>query len=259
MPVNIAIIEDEPAISRNLEYILNEIDSSITVLNKMGSVKDSVKWLSGNIQRCDLLFMDIRLNDGLSFEIFEEIQPVVPVVFITAYDNHALDAFKVNGIDYILKPFDKDDIIKALHKFESAANHKTQLQFDKIKSMITRYIKSTAQDSFKKSYLVHSQNKLIPLHTDNIHWFYTTNEVVYACTANNTKYVIDSTLEQIQSEISPELFFRVNRQFIVHRKAIKDLDFYFNGRLIINTIPAPQQQIIVSKAKASALKEWINR
>tara|TARA_R110002020_G_scaffold97708_1_gene233143 strand:+ start:64769 stop:65539 length:771 start_codon:yes stop_codon:yes gene_type:complete len=255
MPLNIAIIEDEPSLAEHLEYTLNEIDNSNTVLHKMGSIKEAVAWLTENMQKCDLLFMDIRLTDGLSFEIFHTIKPSIPVVFITAYDDYALEAFKVNGIDYILKPFQKPDLQNALQKFKQTTGLFTSIE--KIRSLMD-FMEGRAATSFREAYLVHYQNKLIPLGVDRIQWFYTYLEIVYAQTKENKKYVIDATLERIQEEISPIQFFRANRQFIVQRSAIVDIDFYFNGRLLINVLPKPEEKIIVSKAKAPEFKKWMD-
>ena len=256
MSINVAIIEDEPAIARNLEFTLMELDPSLTVLHQMDSVKSAVAWLGENIQHCHLLFMDIRLIDGLSFDIFQTIKPSVPIIFITAYDHYALEAFKVNGLDYILKPFQKEEVAAALDKYKNtrgaaSINSKTLTE-------LLQHLQYNGNRSFREAYLVHYQNKLIPLPVDKIHWFHTEQEVMYAHTDDGKKYVIDSTLDRVGAEISPKLFFRANRQFIVQRRAVKDLDFYFNGRLIVNVEPKPREKIIVSKAKAPEFKKWLD-
>lgn len=256
MSINIAIIEDEPAIARNLEFTLKELNPEIQVLNKMDSVKSSVDWLQENMDACDLLFMDIRLTDGLSFDIFKIIKPSVPVIFITAYDHYALEAFKVNGLDYILKPFERDEVANALQKFRDTRGIKSTGN-DKIQELLN-YLQINENKSYREAYLVHFQNKLIPLPVEKIHWFFTEQEVVYAHTSDGKKYIIDSTLDKILAEISPKLFYRANRQFIVQRWAVKDIDFYFNGRLIINVEPRPHEKIIVSKAKAPEFKKWLD-
>jgi two-component system LytT family response regulator len=256
MPINVAIIEDEPAIARNLEFMLGELDKGITVLNKMQGVKESVGWLQDNMQKCDLLFMDIRLIDGLSFEIFQTITPTIPVIFVTAYDNYAIEAFKVNGIDYILKPFEEEDIKKALQKFNTSRTN-SSIGNDKIQ-MLLNHFDQTQTRSYREAYLVHFQNKLIPLAVDKIHWFFTTQEIVYAFNEDGKRYVIDSTLDRILEKISPRLFFRANRQYVVQKAAVVDIDFYFNGRLIVNVIPRPEEKIIVSKAKAPEFKKWLD-
>ncbi len=256
MPINIAIIEDEPVIARNLEFTLKELEPEIQVLNKMDSVKSSVAWLQENMDACDVLFMDIRLTDGLSFDIFKTIKPSVPIIFITAYDHYALEAFKVNGLDYILKPFERVEVANALEKFRETRGHKLPGN-DKIQELLN-YLQTNENKSYREAYLVHYQNKLIPLPVDKIHWFFTEQEVVYAHTSDGKKYIIDSTLDKIMTEISPKRFYRANRQFIVQRWAVKDIDFYFNGRLIINVEPKPYEKIIVSKAKAPEFKNWLD-
>ncbi|MEC7262578.1 MAG: LytTR family DNA-binding domain-containing protein [Bacteroidota bacterium] len=256
MPINIAIIEDEPAIARNLEFTLKELEPEIEVLNKMDSVKSSVEWLQENMGDCHLLFMDIRLTDGLSFDIFKTIKPSIPVIFITAYDHYALDAFKANGLDYILKPFERDEVANALQKFRDTQGHKLPGN-DKIQELLN-YLQANGNKSYREAYLVHFQNKLIPLPVEKIQWFFTEQEVVYAHTSDGKKYIIDSTLDKIMAEISPKRFYRANRQFIVQRWAVRDIDFYFNGRLIINVEPKPHEKIIVSKAKAPEFKNWLD-
>ena len=256
MPINIAIIEDEPAIARNLEFTLKEIDQDIHVLNKMDSVATSVSWLKDHMEECNLLFMDIRLTDGLSFDIFKSIKPSVPIIFITAYDHYALEAFKVNGLDYILKPFQKEEVANALQKFKGIQGYKP-VHNDKIQELLN-YLQTNENKSYREAYLVHYQNKLIPLPVEKINWFFTEQEIVYAHTQDGKKYVIDATLDKILAEISPKLFFRANRQFIVQRWAVRDIDFYFNGRLVVNVEPKPHEKIIVSKAKAPEFKKWLD-
>lgn len=256
MIIKVAIIEDEPAIARNLEFTLKELEPNIDILNKMDRVQSSMTWLDKNMDKCDLLFMDIRLTDGISFEIFQTIQPTVPVIFITAYDHYALEAFKVNGLDYILKPFQKEEVANALQKFKNTQG-KESVGNNKIKELLN-YLQANENKSYREAYLVHFQNKLIPLPVDKINWFYTEQEVVYAYTSDGKKYVIDSTLDKVLAEISPKLFYRANRQFIVQRWAVRDIDFYFNGRLVVNVEPNPLEKIIVSKAKAPEFKKWLD-
>lgn len=260
MQLHVAIIEDEPAIARNLEYLLQDIDPEIVVLHKITGVTEAISWLDKNLKKCDLLFMDIQLNDGISFEIFNSIPAtVVPVIFITAYDNYALEAFKVNSIDYILKPFDKQNLITALDKFKATARSFEGLYADNHIADLLKYFEEGKEKTYKKAYLVHFQNKLIPLPVEKIYWFYTEDEIVYAFTADGKKYVLETTLEKVQAEVSPDDFFRANRQFIVQRQAITTVDFYFNGRLIVNTLLKAEEKIIISKAKSPAFKNWLNR
>jgi two-component system, LytTR family, response regulator len=255
MPVRIVIVEDEPATARNLQYLLKEIEEGIEVKGSLNSIAETVSWLRANKTQYDLLFMDIRLNDGLSFEIFEKVKIDKPVIFVTAYSDYALKAFKANGIDYILKPFDAEELKRALAKFKmlqkSSGSTDNQAQFNKL----AETLKAT---NYKQSFLVQFRDKLIPLAVNDITWFYTTNEITYVYTLDKNKYIVDFTLEQLQQQLDPNLFFRANRQFIVHRKFITEIDFYFNGRLLVKMQQEPEEQIIVSKARAPEFKAWMN-
>lgn len=257
--MKIAIIEDEPKITESLKLILMEIDPSISVMKILSSVKSSVEWLRVNQSSCDLLFMDINLTDGLSFEIFNQIESNTPIVFLTAYDQYALDAFKVNGVDYILKPFDKTKIKQSLKKFKSLTQTGSNpLNAESLQHLLEVVASKTITNK-RKSYLVYHQDKLIPLAVDDISWFYKSNQVTYACTISNKKYVIDDALDKIQNEVSSVNFYRANRQFIVSKNAIENIAIYFNGRLIVNILPKPDEKIIVSKAKATDFKNWLSK
>ena len=255
--MKIAIIEDEPKIAESLKLILMEIDSSISVMKILSSVKSSVEWLRVNQSRCDLLFMDINLTDGLSFEIFNQIESNTPIVFVTAYDQYALDAFRVNGVDYILKPFDKTKIKQSLKKFKSLTRTGSNPISAESLQHLLEVVASKTITNKRKSYLAYHQDKLIPLSVDDISWFYKSNQVTYACTISNKKYIIDDTLDKIQSEVSSVNFYRANRQFIVSKNAIENIAIYFNGRLIVNILPKPDEKILVSKAKATDFKNWL--
>ena len=257
--MKIAIIEDEPKIAESLKLILMEIDSSISVMKILSSVKSSVEWLRVNQSSCDLLFMDINLTDGLSFEIFNQIESNTPIVFVTAYDQYALDAFRVNGVDYILKPFDKTKIKQSLKKFKSLTRTGSNPISAESLQHLLEVVASKTITNKRKSYLVYHQDKLIPLAVDDISWFYKSNQVTYACTISNKKYVIDDALDKIQNEVSSVNFYRANRQFIVSKNAIENIAIYFNGRLIVNILPKPDEKIIVSKAKATDFKNWLSK
>ena len=256
--MKIAIIEDEPKIAESLKLILMEIDPSISVMKILSSVKSSVEWLRVNQSSCDLLFMDINLTDGLSFEIFNQIESNTPIVFLTAYDQYALDAFKVNGVDYILKPFDKTKIKQSLKKFKSLTQTGSNPLNAECLQHLLEVVASKTITNKRKSYLVYHQDKLIPLAVDDISCFYKSNKVTYACTISNKKYVIDDVLDKIQNEVSSVNFYRANRQFIVSKNAIENIAIYFNGRLIVNILPKPDEKIIVSKAKATDFKNWLS-
>ena len=252
--MNVVIFEDEPLLSENLKSILNEIDDSIFIIKILSSVKDSIAWLKENQSKCDLLMMDIHLTDGYAFEIFKEVESKTPIIFITSYDKYALEAFNVKGIDYILKPFDKSKIMNSLDKFKSLT--KTDINASDYESLI-KILNFKIRPDGRHSFLVYYQDKLVPLTVNSISYFFKKNQTTYAITSKNKTYVIDHTLDEIQNELPSINFYRANRQSIVQRNAIENVDFYFNGRLIVNVIPKSDDKIIVSKAKASEFKKWL--
>ena len=257
--MNIVIIEDEPIIANNLESILIELEPSFNILKSLTNVKSSIDWLKKNQSACDLLFMDINLTDGLSFEIFNQIESNTPIIFVTAYDQYALDAFRVNGVDYILKPFDKTKIKQSLNKFKSLIQTGSNPTNAESLQHLLEVVASKTITNKRKSYLVYHQDKLIPLAVDDISWFYKSNQVTYACTISKKKYVIDDALDKIQNEVSSVNFYRANRQFIVNKNSIENISIYFNGRLIVNIMPKPDEKIIVSKSKATDFKNWLSK
>jgi len=257
-PLMTVIVEDEPATARSLSGVLKKLDDSITVSAILSGVEDSVEWFNHPDNHYDLAFMDIRLSDGLSFEIFKKVKITKPVIFVTAYNDFALQAFKNNGIDYILKPFDETEVELALNKFNSLVPRKEKdNEILKLEQLLAQIEQGRPQ--FKRSFLVHFRDKLIPLETANIAWFYTANEVVYAQTTDNRQYVIDFTMEQLEQQIDNTQFYRANRQFIVNRKCVTEVAFYFNGRLIVKIKPEAPEHIIVSKARVPDFKIWMNR
>ncbi|RXK81444.1 LytR/AlgR family response regulator transcription factor [Filimonas effusa] len=257
MPLRVLLVEDEPANARNLEFMLHEADPSITIMDVLPGVEDTIAWFRKQPDGCDLVFMDIRLNDGLSFEVFDKVKVEQPVIFVTAYDNYALQAFKANGIDYILKPYDETEIRAALAKYnrlQGAGPVKADMgQLDALLKMMQQ-----GATYYKQSFLVHFREKLLPLETARIAWFYTANEIVYACTSDKKQYAIEFTLEQLQTQLDPAQFFRANRQFIIQRSAIKEIELYFNGRLYLKLTPEPAEKVLISKARVPEFKTWMN-
>jgi two-component system, LytTR family, response regulator LytT len=254
--MTIAIIEDEPATARNLEFMLKEIDSAIKVTAILGSISEAVAWLKLNQQKCDLLFMDIQLSDGLSFEIFKETKVDPPVIFVTAFNEYSLQAFKSNGIDYVLKPFEESELQNALNKFKKLkSTHPAHSLSNEVLQLLSQ-LKQTP--NYKRSFLIQYKDKLIPVQSSQLAWFYTENELVYAQTFENKQYIIDLTLENLQEQLDPADFFRANRQFIINRSAILEAEVYFNGRLLIKVKPLPNEQILVSKARVPEFKSWLN-
>lgn len=255
--LRIILIEDEAATARNLEFILKEINPGIEVIVTLQSITESVDWLNGNNSDYDLIFSDIRLSDGLSFEIFKQIEIRKPVIFVTAYNDYAIEAFRNNGIDYVLKPFDTEEIQRTLLKYNTLIATGLKMEQTKTEALLQQLESVTKR--YKKAFLIHYCGRLIPVEAAKISWFYTANEIVYAQTITGQQYTVEFTLEQLERDLDPELFFRANRQFIINRNAIDTVEYFFNGRLLIKIYPSPQEQIIVSKAKAMVFRKWLDQ
>ncbi|MGB7395722.1 MAG: LytTR family DNA-binding domain-containing protein [Pricia sp.] len=251
--MKVLIIEDELAASDNLAYMLKSIDSSIVILQVLDSVKASVAFFS-KPHEAELVFMDIHLADGISFEIFERANIDIPVIFITAYDQYSLKAFKFNSIDYLLKPIDKDELTDALKQFK-VQNHGKKLEDRQVKGLLD--LVQNRQQSYKTTFLVSHRDQFIPLKTEEIAYFQIDSGVVRAVSTKNKSYAIDEKLEDIDEQLNPKLFFRANRQFIVNRESIVKIKSYFNGKLIVIVDPVSKERIVVSKAKATEFKEWM--
>jgi two-component system response regulator LytT len=252
--MQLVIVEDEITASENLSYLLSEIDPSIEVIKVLDSVKAAVDYFKTD-PKVDLVLMDIHLADGLSFEIFKQVELSAPIIFTTAYDQYAIQAFKVNSVDYILKPVNKNDLSAALKKYKLRIPSEVNL------SAQLNGLLASIQDkkpTFKTTYLVQKRDELVPVAVENIAYFYIDTGMVKSVTKDNQTYVVNSKLEDIETELDPSVFHRVNRQFILNRTAIVNMKFYFNGKLIINTSPKTEERVVVSKAKASEVKSWMN-
>ncbi len=242
------IIEDETAAARNLQAILRQIAPGIEIVEVLESVRESVEWLQNNTHP-DLLFMDIHLADGDSFRIFRDVNILAPVIFTTAYDQYALDAFKVNSIDYLLKPINPADVERALDKLRRLSGDERREHNMRIKTM--------AETQQTDVFLVHVRDKIIPLHRNNIAFCYTCNERVTAYGYDGAVYPLDKTLEALQTLLPENDFFRANRQFIVARRAVKEIAVWFGSRLSLQLSVETPERIIISKARVPEFKGWL--
>ena len=251
--MRVVILEDEKSAAENLKYLLNEVDPSIQVDEIIDTVSDAVSYFSKE-NDIELAFFDIHLADGNSFEIFNKVQVNVPLIFTTAYDEYALKAFKLNSIDYLLKPIYEEELKEAIDKFKST---KQDYQItEELKEVLNKI--SADSKRHKSSFLVQQRDTLIPLEVSEIAYFTIDAGIVKAVSFDGKNYIIDEKLEEIEASLNPDLFFRANRQFIIQKRAIVNLTIYFNGKLILNIEPKPSDRIIISKAKPPQLKNWMN-
>lgn len=251
--MRIIIIEDEQLMADELESLILEYNKENVIEAKLTTVGEAIDYLKEN-KMPELFFSDIQLPDGLSFEIFQEIKCTVPIVFCTAYDNYALDAFKANGIDYILKPFDNKSIVETLDKvFRIIGNSQ-----DSIKdfSRILSEFNSNQQPGLKKNILIHKGEKIIPINTNEIALAHLDSGITYIYTYKNEKFAAEQSLDSLEKILGPE-YYRINRQFLVERNAIDHVSKYFARKLLVITKLTVSEQIIVSKAKASNFLKWL--
>lgn len=251
--MNVVIVEDELAASDNLSYLLQAIDKNIKVIKVLDSVKAAVTFFS-QPQKAELVFMDIHLADGVSFEIFDKVDLGIPVIFTTAYNQYTLKAFKFNSIDYLLKPLDKDELSDALQQFKEQKKEEG-IDKEQIKGLLN--LVKEKEKTYKTTFLITHRDQLIPLKTTDIAYFIIDTGVVKAITFDKKSYPIDDKLEDLEQDLNPDNFYRINRQCILRRDALVRIKQYFNGKLIVDVTPASSEQIIVSKAKASDFKSWV--
>jgi DNA-binding LytR/AlgR family response regulator len=243
------IIEDETAAARNLKAILGDVAPEVEVLAVLDSIHKSVAWLTAN-SHPDVIFMDIHLSDGDSFHIFRLVDVLSPIIFTTAYDEYAIQAFKVNSIDYLLKPIDPEEVAVALEKLRKL---KTKVDPD-YTSLIPEILKG---NMYQKTLLAFYQNRIIPLETNKIAFFQSMNEKVTAYSFLGEAYPVEKALNSLMSILDPEQFFRANRQFLVSRKLIKEVLLWDGGRLLIVPSLAINEQIIISKERVAWFKNWL--
>ncbi|ALO14089.1 Transcriptional regulatory protein YpdB [Salinivirga cyanobacteriivorans] len=251
--MRIIIIEDEALMAEELETLILEYNSNYSIEAKLATIDEAVEYLQNNPMP-DLFFSDIQLPDGLSFEIFQEIKCNVPIVFCTAYDEYALEAFKVNGIDYILKPFDSKIISDTLEKVNKILNKPTFKQGD-FESLLSAFLDNKDLIT-KKNILIFKGERIIPIDTNEIALAYLDSGVTYIYTFDSEKFAAEQTLDKLESSLGVD-FYRINRQFLVRRNAIEHVSKYFARKLLVATKIDVSEQIIVSKAKASSFLKWL--
>ena len=247
--MKVLIVEDETAAAENLAEMLNEIDPTIMVMGNTECVQQTVRWLQGN-ESPDLIFMDIHLSDGSSFAIFQQMEVETPIIFTTAYDQYAIDAFKVNSIDYLLKPIKEQDLRQALLKFSKLSQQDTDQYLQLLKQL-------TGEHDYKSRLLIPYRDKLLPVEVKDIACVYSTNKNTEVFLKDGKHYACTTALDQLMSQLNPQEFIRANKQYIVARSAITNITIWFDSRLLINVGVETPERIYVSKNRAAEFKAWI--
>jgi DNA-binding LytR/AlgR family response regulator len=251
--MKVLIIEDETAASENLIAMLQEIDPEIEVLKVLESVQQTVRWLSSNLSP-DLIFMDIHLSDGSAFTLFQQMEVTVPIVFTTAYDQYALDAFTVNSIDYLLKPIKISELERALEKFKRWGRSDVM---DYLERMMKMRPTDGAKTEYITSLLVPVKDKLMPVNLDDVACIYSTDRKTQIYLKSGKMMLYNRSLDSLIGSLDPAKFFRANKQYIVARDCVKEIVVWFDSRLLVSMPIELPEPLFVSKNKAAEFKNWI--
>ena len=257
MALKVLIIEDEIPAQRLLKETLLEIDFETEVVACLNSIKSAVEWFQNN-SHPEIILLDIQLSDGLSFEIFKQVKIESMIIFTTAYDEYAIQAFKVNSLDYLLKPIEKDELQAAFVKYHQYNKHFIQeknvsINFSELASLI-----KSEKSEFRKRFLIQSNESFFHLPIEQIAFFYSMQGITFAVTFEKREYPINFSLGSLTEQLHPEKFFKVNRQIIINIEVIKRVHSYFNGKLKLETQPSHSEDIVIGKDKAAAFKRWLD-
>jgi len=248
--MKVLIVEDEKAAYENLKAILNEINDDIEIVGYTQSVSQTVGWLKTN-PAPDLVFMDIRLSDDNAFAIFNQTELDTPVIFTTAYDDYAIEAFRVNSIDYLLKPLKKEDVKRSVNKFihlNTSELRQYQLQLETF----------AQQKRYSSTLLVQIKDKFIPVQVNNIVFIYSTSKNTKVSLTDGKELALNKTLDKLMEGLDPQTFFRANKQFIINRNQVKEITVWFDSRLLVTMSRPTPEHIYVSKNKATEFKQWMS-
>ena len=256
--MNVLIVEDEPLAVKRLETLLREAAPDAQIVGRVDTVRNFVRWWqthgTSHPFSPDLLLMDIQLADGLSFDIFQQVSVKTPVIFTTAYDEYALKAFKVNSVDYLMKPVEVEELKRAIDKFRE--QHQTSMP-DNLVNMLEAF--GVKPINYKSRFLIKQGGRFEVVETGDILYIYADDKVVFLVTNQNRKYIIDETLDELESKLDPAFFYRISRKYICHLSAIERIEPYFNGRLRLWLKHRPaDEEIFVSRERVDGFKTWLN-
>ena len=251
--LKVLIIEDEPLAAKRLKLLLKEIDEEVDILDTLDSVSSAVQWLQNH--RADLLFLDIHLADGNSFSIFDQVEVQTPIIFATAYDEYAIQAFKQNSIDYLLKPIEKEELEASLKKLQKLNPPQSSTDL----SALLKSINPNSQTSFRQRFLVNSGDRIKSIKVEEVAYFFGQKKYVFLITKGNRRHIVNHTLGSLEDMLDPHQFFRINRQFIISFDAIQQMYPYSKSRIKIDLDPKPDMEAIVSIDKARHFKSWLDR
>ncbi|MFC5408634.1 LytR/AlgR family response regulator transcription factor [Larkinella bovis] len=254
--MNVLIIEDEAHAAAQLMTMLQSLPYSFEFVGVIDNTEEAVDFLVSK-PALDLIFLDIYLADGISFNIFKQVQTDVPVIFTTAYDQYAIQAFEVNSIDYLLKPIRLEQLQHALEKYARLTDRQQMAPNSQLLADLRQLIQG--EKSYKRTFLLPYKDRLIPVTADEFAWFDVNSEVVRGMKFDRVPLIMEEkSLDELSKVLHPAQFFRANRQFLINREAVREIRYYFNGRLYLHVEPAPLEKILISKSKVNQFKAWMN-
>jgi DNA-binding LytR/AlgR family response regulator len=260
--MNVVIIEDENLTAKRLEGMLHKYDPTLKVLARIPSVAEAVAWFEQPGQSVDLVFMDIHLEDDLGFRIFEQAQLTTPVIFTTAYDEYMIQAFKVNSIDYLLKPINYDELVAAIEKFKSlkkqfgqATPNQTSHDLETLLNLISK----PKPADYKERFMITVGTKIRSIDTADVAYFYLEEKIVFLVTKDGLNLPVDYSLDKLTQLLNPRQFFRISRQFLISLPAIQTIHTYSAGKLKLDLTPKPRQEVFVSGDRMTEFKEWLGK
>ncbi|GAB6094971.1 LytTR family DNA-binding domain-containing protein [Desulfatiferula olefinivorans] len=254
--MNVLIIEDETAAAKQMTSMLSRIDPAITILAVIDSIDDAVDFLTHHDEP-DIIFADIQLSDGVCFEIFRQIQPGCAVIFTTAFDEYAVEAFKVNSIDYLLKPIHQEDLKKSLDKYHAMKRAFGSPSPERLTALLS--LLDQGDTSHKTRFLVKSGQTLRPVQARDAAYFLIDSQLVFLVTRSGSRFLVEHTLDELEGLLDPNAFFRINRQMIVSLDAVSAIHPFFNSRLSLDLTPPLPSEVLVSRMKVSDFKKWLDR
>ncbi len=251
--MKVVIIEDEKIAADHLETLIREIDPGIEIMERIGSVRSAVSWFMEN--KADLIFLDIHLSDDICFKIFEQVEIHIPIVFTTAYDQYAIKAFKLNSVDYLLKPIEKSELDQSLKKYKELHAQKKQSEID-FTALLTAL---NQKDKYQERFLIQSGRRIKTVKIEQIAYFYSTGKDVFLCTWENKNYSMDYSLDKLENMLPPDRFFRINRKFLIHLDSIRNMYVLSKSRIKVELDPESEEETYVSFNKSSEFRKWLNR
>lgn len=252
--MNILIIEDEPAAAKRLRKLLPAVDPAIEVMAAIDSVEDAIGWFQKN-DPPDLAFVDVQLADGTCFEIFDAIDPGCPLIFVTAYDEYAIRAFKLNSIDYLLKPVDPKELKQAMEKFQRYGKP-TADPSSNLTALLAHL--DAGNKAYKSRFLVKTRDAYYTVACGDLAYIFIENQLVYLVTRDGKHHPVDSSLDELEKVLDPSHFHRINRQMVVCADAVRSVSKWFNSRLILDLSPPHPGEVVVSREKVSGFKQWLD-